>query len=124
MTRHRRSSLYGAGIIACSRLSDSRVGTKGNAEIRHARDPGKNRERAASSLSSPHADVRTRFLILALSLLSRSLEQAAGIVEYNNNNNNNNLILETAHTTKVSMLFTIKNYKSIYVCLYRKIYIH
>ena len=122
MTRHRRSSLYGAGIIACSRLSDSRVGTKGNAEIRHARDPGKNRERAASSLSSPHADVRTRFLILALSLLSRSLEQAAGIVEYNNNNNN--LILETAHTTKVSMLLTIKNYKRIYVCLYRKIYIH
>ena len=122
MTLHRRSSLYGAGIIACSRLSDSRVGTKGNVKIRDARDPGKNRERAASSLSSPHADVRTRFLILALSLLSRILEKAAGIMEYHNNNNN--LILETAHTTRVSMLFTIKNYKSIYVCVYKKIYIH
>ena len=30
----------------------------------------------ASSLPSPHADVCTRFLILARSLLSRSLEQA------------------------------------------------
>ena len=34
----------------------------------------------------------------------------------NNNNNNNNLILETAHTTKVSMLFTIKNYKKC-ICM-------
>ena len=121
MTRHRRSSLYGAGNIACSRLSDSRVGKKGNVKIRHARDPGKNRERAASSVSSPHADVRTRFLILALSLLSRSLEKDAGIMEYYNNNN---LILETAHTAKIWMLFTIKNYKIIYVCVYKKIYIH
>ena len=34
----------------------------------------------------------------------------------NNNDNNNNLILETAHTTKVSMLFTIRNYKK-YICM-------
>ena len=32
------------------------------------------------------------------------------------NNNNDNLILETAHITKVSMLFTIKNYKK-YICM-------
>ena len=32
-------------FLACSRLLDSRVGTKGDAKIRHARDPGKNRER-------------------------------------------------------------------------------
>ena len=35
----------------------------------------------------------------------------------NNNNNNNNLILETAHTTKVSMLFVY-----LYVCIKRYIY--
>ena len=34
-----------------------------------------------------------------------------------NNNNNKNLILETAHTTKVLMLFKIKNYKK-YICMH------
>ena len=37
---------------------------------------------AASSLSIPHAFRRTRFLILALSLLSRSLEQATRRLVY------------------------------------------
>ena len=39
-------------------------------------------------------------------------------------NNNNNLILETAHTTKVSMLFTIKNYTKVYMYVYIKRYIY